>query len=139
MGGRIRMQIVTVTALDGNVRLPWSNPFKLGVFGKRDLWVSGVTLVRTGLKISLPPGTDLKVRSVDSRFAVVAHVIGDELECMVCPCGEENECLIRIGAEFAEALVVEERSCKVRFVERNADGRRVVTGGAKEAVVEDDG
>ena len=115
---------------------PTGNPFKLYV-SKADVgwtniqWIQGIVEMRCGLKLWLPDDMKLEVVSSAPGLYVLGCRIEDgEIFLMTMQHGKSWDEILDKGY-LATVAIVENTPAKVRFMNKDAKGRRIVTGDAR--------
>jgi hypothetical protein len=122
------MTTVQIKVLDEHPP-PTGNPINLYA---KEVWWSSFQQIGCSPQIWLPPGFELIIKSAIPGLFITAHEIWE---------GNINLCT-QLGIQWkypnelkgqlvAYAHIVESPQAKVRFIQKNSEGRRIVTGDAR--------
>lgn len=116
---------------------PTGNPFELYACKKHDEWTNiewhqGIVEIRCGLKLWLPEGMTLEVESsADGLYVLGCRIEDGEIFLMTMRQGASYNELLKGETVLATVKIVEKEAAKVRFIQKDKKGRRIVTGDAR--------
>jgi hypothetical protein len=124
------MKTIKIISRDKTVPLPWSNPF--AVYSVENRVISDSGSVRTGLKIELPLGTDMKAEQSRSDMCPTnCFLMNGELVISFIPCGGgESFVEVKPGEHIANIRIIKMENEGVRFIDFS-EGKRMIVGDAQ--------
>lgn len=125
------MKTIKILKRNKRVPLPWSNPFGVYSIENYRAWDGGLFRIRTGLKIELPLGVDIKAEQSRSDICPTnCFLMNGELIVSLIPSGEKDCTTIKTGDHIANIRIVKIENEGVRFIDFS-EGKRMIVGDVK--------